>query len=124
MSRITHILTGAVLAVLINAVVAISAAATPDSASDRRTLVVRYSDLSLNRPADIKQLYHRIGVAADNVCGPREMTGSRLERPSYRSCFDAAVSNAIGAVASPALSAYYHTQLTTSHAHALTLARR
>jgi UrcA family protein len=124
MSRITQTLMGAALAVLVNALAAVSLAATPDTTLNPRSLVVRYSDLSLDRPADVTTLYHRIGAAADTVCGPREITGSRLERPSYRTCFDLAVSNAVVAVASPALSAYYRTQLSASHAQALTLARR
>jgi UrcA family protein len=123
MSRITQSLLAAALAVLVNAVMAVSLAATPD-ATVSRSLTVRYSDLSLERPADIAQLYHRIRVAADGVCGPREATGSHFELPQYRSCFDAAVSNAVAAVASPALSAYYRKQLPASHAPATTLAQR
>lgn len=115
MSRITQTLIAAALAVLLNAVVVVSLAGTPDASLNQRSLTVRYSDLSLDRPADVARLYHRIGVAADSVCGPREITGSHLELPSYRVCFDAAVANAVAAVASPALSAYYRTQLARSH---------
>jgi len=123
MSRITQSLLAATLAVLVNVVMAVSLAGTPEETLSR-SLTVRYSDLSLDRPADVAQLYHRIGVAAERVCGPRELTGSHFESPQYRACFDAAVSNAVAAVASPALSAYYRTQLPGSHAHATTLAQR
>jgi UrcA family protein len=123
MSRITQSLLAGALAVLVNAVIAVSLAATPD-ATVSRSLTVRYGDLSLDRPADIALLYHRIGVAAENVCGPRKDTGSPFELPQYRTCFDAAVSSAVAAVASPALSAYYRTQLPRSHVPATTLAQR
>jgi len=124
MSRITQFLVAGALAVLVNVVAAVALAGTPDATLSDRSLAVRYSDLSLDRPADVAQLYHRIGVAAERVCGPRELTGSHFEPPAYRSCFDAAVSNAVAAVASPALSAYYRRQLPGSHAHATTLAQR
>jgi UrcA family protein len=123
MSRITRTLIGAGLAVLINAVAAISLAATPDTSSNLPSIVVHYNDLSLEHPGDVKRLYHRIGVAADSVCGVREIPGSHLERPSYRNCFDTAVSNAVAAVANPALSAYYREQY-ASRPLTTTLAQR
>jgi UrcA family protein len=124
MSRINQSLIAAALAVLVNAVVVVSLAGTPDTTLNRRSLVVHYNDLSLDRAADVARLYRRIGAAAETVCGPRESTGSRLEPPSYRACFDVAVSNAVAAVASPALSAYYRTKLAASHPQVTTLAQR
>ena len=124
MSRITQSMICAALAVLVNAVAAVSLAGTPDTMLSQRSLTVRYGDLSLDRPADVTQLYHRIRIAAENVCGPRELSGSPFELPGYRACFDLAVSNAVATVASPALSAYYRTRQVTSHAHATTLAQR
>ena len=123
MSRITHSLIGAALAVLVNAVAAYSLAGTPVT-SEQHSLTVHYSDLSLARPADVTRLYQRIKVAADSVCGPREITGEHFELPAYRSCFDLAVSNAVEAVASPSLSAYYRAQQAASHPHVATLAQR
>jgi UrcA family protein len=122
MSRITQSLIGAALALLVNAVAALSLAGTP-ATTEQHSLTVHYSDLSLAKPADVARLYQRIKTAADNACGPRELTGSHLELPSYRSCFDLAVSNAVAAVASPALTAYYQAQH-ASRSHAATLAQR
>jgi UrcA family protein len=118
MSRTTQFLISAALSVLVNAVAAVSLAATPAPSSDQHSLTVHYSDLSLDRPADVATLYHRIRNAADNACGPREFTGSHVELTGYRTCFDAAVSQAVASVASPALSAYYRAQLAASHTHA------
>jgi UrcA family protein len=124
MSRITQSLIGAALAVIVNAVAAFSLAGTPATTSEQHSLTVRYNDLSLARPADVVRLYHRIGTAADRVCGPRELTGQHWELRSYRSCFDLAVGNAVDAVASPSLSAYYRTQQAASHSHVSTVAQR
>ena len=124
MSRITQSLVSVALAVLVNAVVAVSLAGTPGTSPDQQSLTVHYSDLSLDRPADVARLYHRISNAADNACGPRELTGSHVELRSYRTCFDAAVSDAVASVASPALSAYYRAQLSAAQTHATRLAHR
>jgi UrcA family protein len=113
----------AVLSVLVNAaVVTASLADTPGATS--HSSLVRYSDLSLDRPADVARLYHRIVHAADSVCGERELTGSFFELSAYRNCFDPAVSNAVAAVGSPALSAYYSAQVSASHRRAATVAQR
>jgi len=37
---------------------------------DRTSLVVRYADLDLRSEAGVAALEHRIGKAADKVCGP------------------------------------------------------
>ena len=124
MSRITQSLISAALAILVNVAATVSLAATPSADPERTSLTVHYKDLSLDRPADVATLYHRISYAADNACGPREITGSHVELTTYRSCFDAAVSRAVASVASPALSAYYRTQLVASHTRLSTLAQR
>jgi|HubBroStandDraft_3_1064219.scaffolds.fasta_scaffold325263_2 UrcA family protein len=124
MSRTTQFLISAALAVLVNALAAVSLADTPGTTANQHSFAVHYSDLSLDRPADVARLYQRISRAADNACGPRELTGAHIELTAYRSCFDAAVGKAVAAVASPALSAYYREQLAASHTHATTLAQR
>jgi UrcA family protein len=124
MSRITQSLISAALAVLVNALVAVSLAGTPGTSPNQQSVTVHYNDLSLDRPADVARLYRRISYAADNACGPRELTGSHMELTGYRTCFDAAVSHAVASVASPELSAYYRAQLAASHTHATTLAQR
>ena len=59
MSRINQSLIAAALAVLVNAVVVVSLAGTPDTTLNRRSLVVHYNDLSLDRAADVTRLYRR-----------------------------------------------------------------
>jgi UrcA family protein len=123
MSRLTHVLYGAAAALLVIAAPAISHADSA-TAQQTRSMSVRYDDLTLDHPAGVKTLYHRITVAADKVCGPRELTGSHLALPSYQYCYDAAVSGAVTAVASPALSAYYQSLPSYPGTHAPALARR
>ena len=41
--------------------------------------VVRFSDLDLNRNADVARLYHRIRTAAESVCGERTAEPERQE---------------------------------------------
>lgn len=106
MSHLIHAAYGTALVLLLGVGTAVSHAAAADSAI-HQSMSVRYSDLSLDRPGDVKTLYRRIEAAADQVCGPREMTGSHLAAPSYLQCHHAAVKQAVQAVANPALSAYY-----------------
>jgi len=124
MSRITQSLICAALAILVNAAVTVSLAATPSAEAEQPSLTVHYNDLSLDRTADVAKLYHRISHAADNVCEPREFTGSHVESTAYRTCFEAAISRAVASVASPALSAYYLAELAAAHKHPTTLAQR
>jgi UrcA family protein len=107
MSRIAQSLICAALAIVVNVAATVSLAATPSADASQSSLTVHYKDLSLDRPADVATLYHRISYAGDSVCGPRELTGSHVELTTHRACFDAAVSRAVASVASPALSAYY-----------------
>jgi len=124
MSRLTQSLISATLAILVNAAATVSLAATPSADPEQPSLAVHYKDLSLDRADDVAKLYRRISNAADNVCGPRKLTGSHVESTAFRSCFDAAVSRAVASVASPALSAYYRAQVAASQSHLTTLAQR
>ena len=123
MSRLTHNVFAASFAVMIHIVPLVSLADTP-GASVRQTLKVHYDDLSLDRPADVKTLYRRITYAAQQVCGQRELTGSHLALTSWYRCYDAAVDQAVDAVASPALSAYYQSLPGHSGPPAPAIARR
>jgi len=123
MSRITKYLIGAFLTALVVAPFGVLFAATTEATPSQHSLTVRYSDLSLDRAGDVATLYRRIGAAAQQVCGPRELTGSHFELPAYHACFTAAVSDAVASVASPALSAYYREHVPASQ-HASALAQR
>jgi UrcA family protein len=100
------------------------AAAATDSATAARSIAVDYHDLSLDRPADVARLYQRIRAAADQVCGPREVTGSRLPARAYQPCVDAAVGHSVTAVASPALRAYYESHSSAAAAYSTKVAER
>jgi len=73
---------------------------------------VKYADLDLSRPADVKVLYHRIHRAADAACGERELMGSHLPLPSWSQCVAQAVDAAVAQVDRPALTAYHHEHTT------------
>ena len=66
---------------------------------------VRYTDLNLNRAADVARLYRRLSIAAESVCGPRNFAGYRT--PGYDSCVADTIRQAVTAVDSAALSAFY-----------------
>jgi UrcA family protein len=102
MSHLSHAVYGAALAMSLGL-----SAGSGASEQHSSSMTVHYSDLSLQRPADVKVLYQRIQSAADRVCGQRELTGSHLPLAAWVVCHDKAVSQAVDAVASPALNAYY-----------------
>jgi UrcA family protein len=70
---------------------------------------VRYTDLNLNRAADVARLYRRLSIAAESVCGPRDFAGYRT--PGYNSCVSSTIKQAVAAVDSAALSAFYEGEI-------------
>lgn len=56
------------LLVLIPVSMAAAAPADAPPDDDRPTLVVRYDDLDLSRPADIERLYARVRFAVETLC--------------------------------------------------------
>lgn len=89
-ARLIASLAGAVLVVGAGAVQA-------ERPSVERTTTVRYADLNLATQAGADTLYHRIRVAARDVCGtPHER---RLEiRRAIQDCNEAAIQDAVAAV--------------------------
>jgi UrcA family protein len=73
--------------------------------------LVRYSDLNLQRPSDVAKLYQRIAVAADQVCGPRSLTGSYSKSSIYASCYDDALAQAVARVNQAPLTLYYQQRM-------------
>ena len=82
------------------------AAAYADAQLEHSSLV-RYSDLNLQRPSDVARLYDRIAIAADQVCGPRSLTGSYSKSAIYTNCYDDAVAQAVARVNQAPLTEYY-----------------
>ena len=74
-------------------------------------LEVKVGDLDLTHPAGITILYQRLQFAAQQVCGPSAITGSRLGDRDQPSCVKAAVDDAVRQLDRPAL-----TVLHRSHA--------
>ena len=109
MSQIAKYVTGALVALLLTAWqgVALGTSVNPEP-NQSRSIVVKYADLDLTRPEDVKVLYLRIHRAAARACGERSITGSNLPLPSWSSCVAQAVDAAVTQLDRPALSAYHH----------------
>jgi UrcA family protein len=92
-------------------------AAAAASAQDQPSVAVRFYDLNLNSSQGVAGLYQRIRGAASEVCGSFEGR-EPLERQVRRNdCFAHAVANAVHAVHSDALSAYYRQQIRQHRTH-------
>jgi len=89
---------------------ATSAAELPQS------VTVRYTDLNLDRPADVSRLYSRIRGAAESVCGEPDPAYDFWVNPAWQRCVNDAIGRAVFQVDRPALSAYYQRQLGRSPA--------
>ncbi|HTX24482.1 MAG TPA: UrcA family protein [Steroidobacteraceae bacterium] len=122
MSICKQLLQGVSVSVLLLACAA-AYADSPPSVAFQHASLVRFTDLSLDRPGDVAKLYERITAAADKVCGPRSLTGSYSKSGVYASCYADAVSQAVARVNHPALTAYYE-QRTPSPARALAIAQK
>src|SRR5260221_14442152 len=71
-----------------------------DSAPDgmRHSTTVHYADLNLNHPAGVAELYRRITVAANILCGPRAFTGFYYLFPDFTPCTEKAIASAVARV--------------------------
>ena len=111
MSTIAKIMLAGLAALLLCAGEGALFAADTAAAEPQNSVVVPFSDLNLQRPADVATLYHRIARAAASACGARDLTVSELAPPDYRPCIGAAIARAVAQVDSRALSAYHKRQL-------------
>ena len=69
---------------------------------------INYSDLNLQKSADVGRLYGRIKVAASSVC--RSLAGPDVARTAhFNRCVDEAVARAVADVDSPLLTEHYAT---------------
>jgi UrcA family protein len=85
---------------------------------------VRFADLNLNRSQDVAELYSRIEIAVDQVCGPRTLTGFYTTAPGYERCYRDAMAQAIGRVDRPALTALYREQMSRPEGRQLSIAEQ
>ena len=74
---------------------------------DVASQTVRFDDLNLASEAGIAALYRRIQSAARSVCGPVNVTGSRIASQEWKDCVSNSVRQAIFTVNRPRLTAYY-----------------
>lgn len=107
MSRIAKTWTGSFAALLIAAGPSALPASAPPAAQSERSMTVGFADLNLSQPAAAATLYHRIKVAADRVCGPRELSGWHFASMEYYHCVKAAVDRAVTTLDRPELNAYH-----------------
>jgi UrcA family protein len=85
-------------------------AQSPATVGFERSSPVQYSDLNLNQQRDVAKLYARITFAADQVCGPRSLSGIHYKWADYMSCYNDTVAEAVARVGHPSLSAYFQQQ--------------
>jgi UrcA family protein len=72
-----------------------------------RKVTVRYGDLDLSSPRGAAALYHRIGIAAEEVCWPfegRDLAGAF----HFRACKQRAIADAVSRVNRPELFTVYN----------------
>jgi UrcA family protein len=79
-----------------------------DSSEQRPTEVVRFGDLDLDTRSGVGTLFHRIEIAAREVCAEYGPHGSFRPSAAHRSCIRNAVSGAVRNVDVPLLTAYYN----------------
>ena len=113
MSQITKYLLGAAAALVLTAGQGVALGTSLDGATDQsHPVTVKYADLDLNRPGDVRILYHRVRLAANESCGIGDITGSHLKLQSWEQCVARAVDQTVTRLDRPALTAY-HRQHTT-----------
>jgi UrcA family protein len=77
------------------------------SPASTAALKVQIGDLDLSHSAGIATLYQRLRVAAKQVCGPGEVTGSHVSPRGWQECVNTAVENAVRQLDRPALTTYH-----------------
>jgi UrcA family protein len=75
---------------------------------------VRFERVNFHRPGDVAALYDRITYAANQVCGPRSLTGSYYTSPGYIRCYTEAVNDAVSRINRPELTSYHQERLAGS----------
>lgn len=85
----------------------VASLAQADERGETRTQLVRFADLNLGSEAGLQALYRRLENAADNVCGPESVLGSRAVSAEWRACVASAVRAAVLSIDRPNVTAYY-----------------
>jgi UrcA family protein len=93
-----------------------SALAVAGEASGHATLrqqTVRFGELNVHTAQGVATLYRRIASAAEEVCAPASLPGSRIVSPDHKHCVARAVAEAIAKIDRVELNAYYAARSTT-----------
>jgi len=107
--RITGVIAAATLTAATLVGVPLLAHATP--AGDVESQTVPYGDLNLSSEAGVAALYRRIQVAARNVCGNANFTGSRIVSQDWKDCVSESVRHAVLSINRPQVTSYYADRL-------------
>ena len=99
-------------------------AQSPSTVGFERSSLVHYSDLNLNQQRDVAKLYTRITYAADQVCGPRSLSGIHYKWADYTSCYNDTVAEAVARIDHPSLSAYFQQQSLQPDSRRISVAQR
>jgi UrcA family protein len=105
----TKLLNGAAVSV-VSLACAAAYAQSPSRVGFERSSQVQYSDLNLSQHRDVAKLYTRILFAADQVCGPRSLTGIHYKWADYTSCYNDTVAQTVARVGNSSLSVYFQQQ--------------
>jgi UrcA family protein len=87
------------------------------------SIAVRYSDLNLDDPAGIAQLYARLRTAAEKVCDTGYRPQALFLAHGWRACVTAALEQGVTAVDRPALTAYHSAKASPARSVAAVAAR-
>jgi UrcA family protein len=110
MSRTAHCLVTLAAAAL-GSVAAIAGAADLTGPSDQApSTTVRYADLDLQSAKGVAILYHRLSIAARQVCPEGDASNLHMMRLSHE-CQQAAIQRAVNTIGSPMLA-----RVATDHA--------
>src|SRR5216684_8848694 len=80
---------------------ALAAAPAAPTARDVEQITVHFGDLNIDQTAGAAVLYRRIQLAAEQVCGEPQLTGSHMVSPVWRRCVAQAVDGAVVALDRP-----------------------
>lgn len=111
MTHIAKVPRGILLALIS---IAVSGTLFAAAAPAQTTVTVHFADLNLSESGGVATLYHRIQVAADTLCGPRDLWASQLETRAYFDCVNGVMDRAVATVARPALSVYHRSHIKRS----------
>jgi UrcA family protein len=93
------------IALALGSTLAVAGEASDHTASRQQT--VRFGDLNLHSAEGVATLYRRITSAAENVCAPVTIPGSRIVSVDFRDCVARAIAEAVSKIGNEELSAHY-----------------